>query len=71
MSVKGRLYAYPETKEHNWVKSKYKQFAKVDSTMSMSKVIIALISEKMKDSKHKDWDPRKALLKDVPKRKTK
>lgn len=69
MGANGRLYTYSYPKEHKWVIAKVKQFKKVDEKMSNSKVINALIKEKMQDEDHKNWDPRKVL--DEPKVKSK
>ena len=56
--IRHRLYAYPREKEYSWIANKVKQFKKRDPQMSNSKVIIALIKEKMKSPDRKAWDPR-------------
>jgi len=58
MKDRNCIYSYPNDKEMDWVRCKVKQFKKRDPKISMSKVIIALIKEKMKDPNKKSWDPR-------------
>jgi len=65
----GRIYAYSYPKEFKWVSAKVRQFKKLDPKMSISKVINALIKEKLQSEDHKDWDPR--LVVDKPRKRSK